>query len=91
MEEAEPEFIKRHKEFWRNKLTIVTMVMVSQGYTFVKTYQIAHFKYMQLIFLVSYPSTTLLKEKKHTDPQIPPLLHYTWFKKFVPSFQQMAI
>ena len=46
LEEAEPEFIKRYKEFWRNKVTTMTVVMVSQGYTFVKTYQIVHFKYM---------------------------------------------
>lgn len=39
---------------------------VSQAYTYVKTYQIVHFKYMQFIY-VSYTSVTPFLKNTHTQ------------------------
>ena len=89
LEEAEPEFIKRHKEFWRNKLT--TWLWFHRGIHLSKLIKLYTLNTCNLFFgSIILQQHCLKKKKKCTDPQIPPLLHYSWFKKFVPSFQQKA-
>ena len=45
-----------------NKFIILIIVLISQVYTYVKTYQIVHFKYVQLL-CVNYTSIKMLKKK----------------------------
>ena len=81
---------KEDKEIWGAMCKVLNMMKGWQVTCVSQLYLICTLNTCSLFLGSIILQQHCLKKKKCTDPQIPPLLHYSWFKKFVPSFQQKA-